>query len=366
MRSAECGIPVPLSKLFFFFNDTATTEIYTLSLHDALPISGSVTGSPFQRNAPVWWTIPARARSSDDLPEPTGPTTSTSCPRSTVRSMSRAATVPSSWTALNPARSSRRSGCRGAVAGAGAVPADRSTPGTDAEYAPTPDMATVRRVHTRAEGSCETRDAVVQANHRAAPSVATATRVAPGDSPPDRYSAHTPTGSSPLTMEGVDRAHTCTEVSRRCRSLRTPSSRARCASTGRVAPASFTVRAAESDDTSAVANAARAATVFRAERSSSGPNRVAASPETSIVPAKNIAGTAVPDTRVIEIRMTAQMNWSIRLSASITTRSVSPPWATTSAGVCALTRRGPVWPCTRRRLIRSIWRTHHSGYHLPV
>src|SRR6266852_3830079 len=28
------------SFCFFFFNDTATTEIYTLSLHDALPISG--------------------------------------------------------------------------------------------------------------------------------------------------------------------------------------------------------------------------------------------------------------------------------------------------------------------------------------
>src|SRR5574338_1535084 len=27
-----------LSFFFFFFNDTATTEIYTLSLHDALPI----------------------------------------------------------------------------------------------------------------------------------------------------------------------------------------------------------------------------------------------------------------------------------------------------------------------------------------
>src|SRR2546423_12438632 len=27
-----------LHKYFFFFNDTATTEIYTLSLHDALPI----------------------------------------------------------------------------------------------------------------------------------------------------------------------------------------------------------------------------------------------------------------------------------------------------------------------------------------
>ena len=27
-----------VSLFFFFFNDTATTEIYTLSLHDALPI----------------------------------------------------------------------------------------------------------------------------------------------------------------------------------------------------------------------------------------------------------------------------------------------------------------------------------------
>src|SRR5258708_32437735 len=32
-------IPLPYSFIFFFFNDTATTEIYTLSLHDALPIS---------------------------------------------------------------------------------------------------------------------------------------------------------------------------------------------------------------------------------------------------------------------------------------------------------------------------------------
>src|SRR2546430_13221857 len=29
------------NTIFFFFNDTATTEIYTLSLHDALPISDS-------------------------------------------------------------------------------------------------------------------------------------------------------------------------------------------------------------------------------------------------------------------------------------------------------------------------------------
>src|SRR6266403_2306540 len=30
-------------SFFFFFNDTATTEIYTLSLHDALPISPSAS-----------------------------------------------------------------------------------------------------------------------------------------------------------------------------------------------------------------------------------------------------------------------------------------------------------------------------------
>src|SRR5574337_2199127 len=32
-----------LDIYFFFFNDTATTEIYTLSLHDALPISADLS-----------------------------------------------------------------------------------------------------------------------------------------------------------------------------------------------------------------------------------------------------------------------------------------------------------------------------------
>src|SRR5689334_24700298 len=31
--------------MFFFFNDTAPTEIYTLSLHDALPIFGAAVGA---------------------------------------------------------------------------------------------------------------------------------------------------------------------------------------------------------------------------------------------------------------------------------------------------------------------------------
>src|SRR5438552_14057475 len=41
--------PVPATVLFF--NNTAPTEIYTLSLHDALPISGAPTDLPSHRAA---------------------------------------------------------------------------------------------------------------------------------------------------------------------------------------------------------------------------------------------------------------------------------------------------------------------------
>src|SRR5438876_7323016 len=36
---SSCNTSLSVLRLLFFFNDTATTEIYTLSLHDALPIS---------------------------------------------------------------------------------------------------------------------------------------------------------------------------------------------------------------------------------------------------------------------------------------------------------------------------------------
>src|SRR2546422_5796906 len=45
---------------FFFFNDTATTEIYTLSLHDALPISDPVCPRPASAQAAE--TRPRRSR----------------------------------------------------------------------------------------------------------------------------------------------------------------------------------------------------------------------------------------------------------------------------------------------------------------
>src|SRR2546426_12544580 len=47
---------------FFFFNDTATTEIYTLSLHDALPISGGCRSGrrALSRRPPRWRWRPRR------------------------------------------------------------------------------------------------------------------------------------------------------------------------------------------------------------------------------------------------------------------------------------------------------------------
>src|SRR2546427_9241943 len=43
----------PHAFIFFFFNDTATTEIYTLSLHDALPISPSRRAATRSRIPPA-------------------------------------------------------------------------------------------------------------------------------------------------------------------------------------------------------------------------------------------------------------------------------------------------------------------------
>src|SRR5229473_8518355 len=43
-----------LFSLFFFFNDTATTEIYTLSLHDALPISPPSGGTVRPESMEAW------------------------------------------------------------------------------------------------------------------------------------------------------------------------------------------------------------------------------------------------------------------------------------------------------------------------
>src|SRR2546425_9377237 len=62
---------------FFFFNDTATTEIYTLSLHDALPICPTKNALPTPSVIPSsllarFWSrkaLPARTRSEEHTSE---------------------------------------------------------------------------------------------------------------------------------------------------------------------------------------------------------------------------------------------------------------------------------------------------------
>src|SRR5260221_11336629 len=60
-----------LTSFFFFFNDTATTEIYTLSLHDALPISadGAGSGIPSVTGAPSRPPCPDQGRSEEHTSE---------------------------------------------------------------------------------------------------------------------------------------------------------------------------------------------------------------------------------------------------------------------------------------------------------
>src|SRR5256885_12394755 len=68
MYSNDSGVGVICTFFFFFFNDTATTEIYTLSLHDALPISEprpvhASRGGGWRRL--LWLSIPHGSRRQD-------------------------------------------------------------------------------------------------------------------------------------------------------------------------------------------------------------------------------------------------------------------------------------------------------------
>src|SRR3712207_7906379 len=50
-------------RVYFFFNDTATTEIYTLSLHDALPICERGNRGP---SPPPLWAVSPWVRRSEE------------------------------------------------------------------------------------------------------------------------------------------------------------------------------------------------------------------------------------------------------------------------------------------------------------
>src|SRR2546430_10877970 len=73
---------ITAQTIYFFFNDTATTEIYTLSLHDALPISGCCASDsawarlmrrarrrPASESTPITSAAPGAARSEEHTSE---------------------------------------------------------------------------------------------------------------------------------------------------------------------------------------------------------------------------------------------------------------------------------------------------------
>src|SRR2546422_810072 len=117
-----CSHSLPISSLFFFFffNDTATTEIYTLSLHDALPIypwrsSGSRAGC---RSSPA-----PSARESDDAP-----TWCSSCRDPCGRRAPRETAAPrSARAAESRARASAASPCRTRGRRSGSAPRARNS-----------------------------------------------------------------------------------------------------------------------------------------------------------------------------------------------------------------------------------------------
>src|SRR3712207_8168357 len=59
-----------LQYLFFFFNDTATTEIYTLSLHDALPIFIHIAYAQEQEEGEREMATTIQSTECNILPEP--------------------------------------------------------------------------------------------------------------------------------------------------------------------------------------------------------------------------------------------------------------------------------------------------------
>src|SRR2546430_17214160 len=106
---------VVFRSFFFFFNDTATTEIYTLSLHDALPISqGPPAPHPGSHHGPGRGrrrgAVVLRARRRGGPPAPYTGRTGGGAPGPRL-GRGRDPREPRPWGGLQ--RGSRRGGCHG-------------------------------------------------------------------------------------------------------------------------------------------------------------------------------------------------------------------------------------------------------------
>src|SRR2546430_14247868 len=104
---------------FFFFNDTATTEIYTLSLHDALPIyADDLRGDVQDALLTLTLTLPARRPRSSRAPllPPPG-IARCRAPRASAAACSGADRASSTdgpvwpWGSRSPTRCGRRRAC---------------------------------------------------------------------------------------------------------------------------------------------------------------------------------------------------------------------------------------------------------------
>src|SRR3989441_5032226 len=129
---------------FFFFNDTATTEIYTLSLHDALPISSS-TGRRSTATPRRWgWRSACPCGSTAGSSTPTATTTPGS--RRCSSSPPRRRASRTWWRARSPRATSvrprTRSWCSAASASATASPGCCASSSTAAAPCPTRSSST--------------------------------------------------------------------------------------------------------------------------------------------------------------------------------------------------------------------------------
>src|SRR5690349_21704397 len=91
---------VEISYAVFCLNDTSTTEIYTLSLHDALPISlptVTVPGGTINGTYSVSWTAPPTATSYDVQERLNGGAWTTIASATTSTSISRPGNVSGSY-----------------------------------------------------------------------------------------------------------------------------------------------------------------------------------------------------------------------------------------------------------------------------
>src|SRR6266511_3159495 len=112
----------PYRPFFFFFNDTATTEIYTLSLHDALPISSTGDQDRNALNSPLTIAGTSCSEPVVSAPVPSASTSRLSAPGANASTSTRPSSSQSTRGGAGGGGSGWRSGRAGGPPGLGGAP----------------------------------------------------------------------------------------------------------------------------------------------------------------------------------------------------------------------------------------------------